>query len=185
MPGIFPQIICACRGEYLDASGWVPPPGYDPAQRPWYTAAKEAGGNVALVSPYLNLQTREMMMSISKLLGDGESVLSIDIFMDGLLKSLDDLALEDGVGAAFILDSSGFVVAHSIHGEGGKNYLTDGDDYHRALAERALAIAEHEGYFEAGPGKGDVLFAESGSASSDGCAGRSPASASPSCRAAP
>ena len=70
-----------CRGVYLDASGWIPPAGYEPTQRPWYLAARAGGGQIALVSPFLNLQTNDMMMSVSKLLSDGESVLSIDIYV--------------------------------------------------------------------------------------------------------
>ena len=149
-----------CRGDYLDASGWVPDKDYEPTQRPWYIAAKANKGKVTLVSPFLNLQTKTMMMSISKLLRDGESVLSIDIFMDGLQKTLDDLAREEGVKAAFILDSSGNVVVHSRHEEMGKNYLQDGNSYQKELAERVRYIAERKNYYDAGPSEGEIIFAE-------------------------
>ena len=64
-------VYAYCRGEYLDASGWVPDKDYKPTERPWYIAAKENYGLVTLVSPYPNLQTHEMMLSLSKLLNDG------------------------------------------------------------------------------------------------------------------
>ena len=32
------------NGEYLDGIGWVPPKDYEPTEREWYIAAKEAGG---------------------------------------------------------------------------------------------------------------------------------------------
>lgn len=147
-----------CRGEYLDASGWIPDADYEPTQRPWYLAAKENKGRVALVSPFLNLQTQEMMMSVSKLLADGESVLSIDIFMEGLQKTLDDLTLDQGVKAAFLMDSSGCVVVHSRQDEVGRNYLENGSDYEKGLVLRARALAEREDYYEVGPAKGEILF---------------------------
>ena len=150
-----------CRGEYLDASGWVPDADYEPKDRPWYRAAKENGGKVTLVSPFLNLQTNEMMMSISKLLSDGESVLSIDIYMDGLQKTLDVLASENGVKLAFLVDDSGTVIVHSDRSETGKNYISDGSEYQKELVARAKAVSEQNGYYEESDFLvGEVMFAE-------------------------
>ena len=70
------------QGEYLDGSGWTPPSDYEPTERPWYRAAVEAGGKITTVKPYLNLQTRTMMMSVCQMLDDGKSVVSMDIFLD-------------------------------------------------------------------------------------------------------
>lgn len=149
-----------CRGEYLDASGWVPGEGYEPTRRPWYIAAKAHPGKVTLVSPFLNLQTHEMTMSISKLLSDGESVLSIDIYMDGLQRTLDDLSREKGVQEAFLVDSDGVVVAHSNRQETGKNYRTGGTPRQQELFRRACAIADREGYYETDSLDGQLVFAE-------------------------
>ena len=153
-------VYAYCRGEYLDASGWVPDKDYKPTERPWYIAAKENHGMVALVPPYLNLQTNEMMLSLSKLLSDGESVISMDIFIDGLQRTFDNLAKEKGVKAAFIMDSLGNVVVHSKHGEISKNYLKDGNDYRKKLAERVRFIADRADYYDAGPSDGEIVFAE-------------------------
>ncbi len=149
-----------CRGDYLDASGWAPDADYDPTLRPWYVAAKENAGRVTLVSPFLNLQTGDMMMSISKLLSDGESVLSMDIYMDSLQKTVDDLAQEEGVRAAFIMDGEGRMVVHSERDQAGRNYLKDGDDYQKAMVERARAIAGRKNYYEVGPAGDEIIFAE-------------------------
>ena len=72
------------RGEYLDGSGWIPDDDYEPKKRPWYTAAMESAGNIAFAHPYLNLQTQTLMISVSRLLDDGESVVSMDIFLDSI-----------------------------------------------------------------------------------------------------
>lgn len=156
----FTGVYGYCRGEYMDASGWEPEAGYDPTQRPWYTAALANGGQVTLVAPFLNLQTREMMMSVSKLLGDGESVLSMDIYMDSLQKTVDDLAREESVKVAFIIDSEGRVVVHSLRGEAGNNYRTDDSDYHRGLFARVQAISQRENYYEEGEDGSEIIFAE-------------------------
>ena len=70
------------RGEYLDSSGWTPPEGFDPLLRPWYIDAVKADGEIVFVEPYLNVQTNTLMMSVSKLLKDKKSVLSMDIYLD-------------------------------------------------------------------------------------------------------
>ena len=149
-----------CRGEYLDASGWVPEPDYQPTQRPWYLAAKENAGKVTLVSPFLNLQTGEKMMSVSKLLSDGESVLSIDIYMDGLQQTLEELAAMEEVNAAFILDNQGTVVAHSDRTQIGMSYPREGNQYQRQLSDWAGEVAATKGYSMPIPGRREILFAE-------------------------
>ena len=156
----FTGVYGYCRGEYMDASGWEPEADYEPTQRPWYIAALANRGQVTLVAPFLNLQTGEMMMSVSKLLGDGESVLSMDICMDSLQKTVDDLAREESVKVAFIIDSEGRVVVHSLRGEAGKNYRTDDSDYHRGLFARVQAISQRENYYEEGEDGSEIIFAE-------------------------
>ena len=153
-------VYAYCRGEYLDASGWVPDSDYKPTERPWYIDAKGNHGLVTLIPPYLNLQTNEMMISLSKLLNDGESVISMDIFLDGLQRTFDDVAREEGVKAAFIMDSLGNVVVHSKHDEIARNYLKDGNAYRKKLAERVRTIAGRADYYDVEPSDGEILFAE-------------------------
>ncbi len=101
------------RGKYLDGSGWTPPEDYKPKTRPWYIDALKAGGKIALVKPYLNMQTFKMMMSVSQLLNDGESVVSMDIFLDGVQQRMLDLKKNPLVAESVVLSSDGYVVAHS------------------------------------------------------------------------
>lgn len=148
------------RGEYLEATGWQPPEDYVPTQRPWYTEAVENNGKVTFVSTYTSLQTKELMISVSKLLSDGNSVLAIDVYIDGLRNQLYDLVLRKGVKSAFVVDSKGNVVLHSDEYEIGKNYLTDGDEYHKDLVSRALDIAGGDGYSEEDAENDEIIFAE-------------------------
>ena len=115
-----------CQGEYLDSSGWTPPADYIPQNRPWYEAAVIADGNVALVEPYKNIQTFEIMMSVSQLLNDKKSVISMDIFLGNVQKILREISSnEDVVEMAMVMNKDGVVVAHSNEKEIGKNYTDE------------------------------------------------------------
>ena len=109
-------------GVYLDGVGWVPDEGYDPTSRVWYKTAMEAKGKPTLVSPYVDAQTGNVMISVSKLLQDGESVISLDIVMDQIQDIAEKISL-NGLGYGFVVDRNGLVVAHHDAGEKGKNYL--------------------------------------------------------------
>ncbi len=123
------------KGEYIDGSGWEAEVDYDPTDRPWYKAALEANGRTVIVSPYLNLQTRTMMISISKLLNDGESVIAMDLFMVELQSLMQGMTVENGAENALILDREGIVVAHSDYLEVGKDYNVDGGETGKQLIE--------------------------------------------------
>jgi len=120
----FTGIYGLFAGEYIDGIGWVPDADYNPKDREWYTAALEGKGAPVLVSPYLDAQTNTIMISISKLLRDGESVISIDIVMDKIQDITNDICL-NGIGYGFVVDRNGLVVAHNKIDEKGKNYLED------------------------------------------------------------
>lgn len=112
------------NGDYLDGIGWVPDEGFDPKTRPWYKTAVEGNGKPVVVSPYVDAQTGSVMISVSQLLYDGESVISLDIIMDEMQEFAESINL-NGKGYGFIVDAEGLVVAHSDVNEKGKNYLND------------------------------------------------------------
>lgn len=113
-------------GEYLDGIGWVPEEDYVPTERVWYTDAIEADGQPAMISPYLDAQTGTIMISISRMLYDKESVISLDISLD-TLQRLTELINLNGHGYGFIVDRNGFVIAHSDAAEKGKEYSEDAE----------------------------------------------------------
>lgn len=108
-------------GVYIDGAGWEPDEDYDPTTRVWYQEAVAAKGDMALVSPYLDAQTGDIMLSFSKMLADGESVISIDVKMDYLQEYIEGISVE-GLGYGFVIDGDGMVVAHHDVGEKGKLY---------------------------------------------------------------
>ena len=121
------------RGEYLDGSRWVAPDDYEPETRPWYIQALDNPDSVTFVDPFFNLQTKEITMSVAKLLNDGKSVVSMDVFMDGIQDIVEGSAEESQVLMAAVIDKSGFVVANSYADQVGKNYNTEGNSYEKDL----------------------------------------------------
>lgn len=111
-------------GQYLDGIGWVPPADYEPTERVWYTKAKEAGGQIALVPPYLDAQTGTVMFSVSQLLSDGESVVSIDVTLNEVQAITENMTLNE-IGYGFVMDGTGLVIAHVDEAEKGKDYPTN------------------------------------------------------------
>lgn len=117
----FTGIYGLFNGDYIDGIGWVPDEDYVPREREWYTAAKKAGGRPTIVSPYLDAQTDTVMISVSQMLYDNDSVISFDIVLNQIQIITQDINM-DGMGYGFIIDREGLVVAHSNKSEKGKNY---------------------------------------------------------------
>jgi putative nucleotidyltransferase with HDIG domain len=120
----FTGIYGYIQGEYLDGIGWEPPEDYVPQEREWYVAAAEAGGEPTIVAPYLDAQTNTIMISVSQLLKDGESVVSLDIALNEIQYITSTIGLDEN-GYGFIIDKEGLVVAHVDENEKGKVYDED------------------------------------------------------------
>ena len=113
-------------GEYIDGIGWTPPADYVAKERDWYVAAEKAHGDAVIVSPYLDAQTHTVMISVSRMLSDGDSVISLDIALNEIQALTSQMGLDD-MGYGFIVVRDGMVVAHHNVDELGKNYYEDGE----------------------------------------------------------
>lgn len=130
------------NGEYLDGDNWVPGADYVPEERQWYIDAAAAKGEIALVSPYLDEQTGTMVMSISRMLNDNKSVVSIDVGLDDLQNLMVE-QVENGSGDyALVLDSEGVVVAHSSPSKRGLSYLNGTGTLGNMVAEKVIVSGE-------------------------------------------
>lgn len=123
-------------------------------------AAKQGKGDIVQVSPYLNLQTFDMMMSVSKLLSDGKSVLSIDIYLDGLQEILNELVQDTWVRHVLIVDGDGLVVAHAEHGGLQGQPMAVGDIWEGDLFERVKRASDYEDHRETNVSDGAIIMAE-------------------------
>ncbi|WP_191015057.1 HD domain-containing phosphohydrolase [Treponema zioleckii] len=133
-------------GEYFDGLDWIPDEKFVPTDREWYKAAKSAGGKTVICQPYLDAMTHHIIISVSCLLADGESVLAMDISMNSLQEYAKNLNLEMN-GTVFIVDKSGQILVHSDSLERGKNYLLRGyNSEEKALTEKIFSA--ENGIFE-------------------------------------
>ena len=101
------------KGEYVDGSGWVPDEGYDPVSRPWYIDAIEGKGDIQLVDPYMDQQTKKIAFSICKMLSDGESVISMDVTLQSAQASAESLSAKNDKAEIMIISNDGVIVVHS------------------------------------------------------------------------
>ena len=92
------------NGEYLDGTDWVPNDDYVPRERAWYKAAVAADGQPTLGQPYIDAQTGDILMSVSQLLYDGVSVISLDVTLDQIQAETEKIKL-NGQGYAFSPDT--------------------------------------------------------------------------------
>lgn len=122
----FTGIYGLFNGDYIDGIGWAPDEDYVPREREWYIAAREAHGKPTIVSPYLDAQTNTIMISVSQMLYDNDSVISFDIVLNQIQIITQDINM-NGIGYGFIIDREGLVVAHSDASEKGKNYENDAE----------------------------------------------------------
>ena len=76
---------------YLDGSGWEPTLDYEAKSRPWYTTAVEKKGEVALISPYVDTENAESVMTVSRLLSDGRSVVALDVRLDDVREMTEEM----------------------------------------------------------------------------------------------
>ncbi len=122
--------------RYMDGLNWVPPEGYDPKERDWYVIAKEHAGEVVFVPPYIDAQTGNMIISVSRMLPDRQNVLSLDVQLKGIQSLMRELTLNNK-GYGFVVDASGLIIAHRDEDLKGTN-LADtegGADYLNAIKE--------------------------------------------------
>ena len=85
------------------------PDGYDPRTRPWYLAAKAAGGSI-LTEPYVDAVTGGLAVAIATPAGSA-GVLSSDLNLNVLNDTINSLNF-NGLGYAFLMSSDGRILVH-------------------------------------------------------------------------
>ena len=121
------------RGEFMDGSGWIPPEGYDATERDWYSVIKEAGGRTVIVSPYLDADTGDIVITIGKLLqeagGYDDNIVCLDVTI-GHVQDVTEETNINGDGYAMIVNSDGLIVTHRDRSYIGTNVCDGyGDDF--------------------------------------------------------
>jgi signal transduction histidine kinase/DNA-binding response OmpR family regulator/HPt (histidine-containing phosphotransfer) domain-containing protein len=100
---------------YLNDNTWLPPEGYVPTDRPWYKAAIETKGEVALTQPYLDARTGNVVLSCVRSVSDEEGntlcVLALDVPLGRIANDVVSTRLAEG-GYGLLFDSKLNVIAH-------------------------------------------------------------------------
>ncbi|MCR5302257.1 MAG: response regulator [Lachnospiraceae bacterium] len=115
------------HGEYHDGSGWDPGPAYEATDRPWYIEAKAANGSIALVNPYLDSYSGDIVTTLTRMLSDGDSVVAIDVKLDKIQTIIDTHTNLNRNTVNMVIANNGVVVAHTAQSELGKNYFEESD----------------------------------------------------------
>ena len=101
---------------------------YDPTSRQWYIDAKKQTPNIAIGSPYVDLTTKQLVITISKTVernGEFIGVVGVDIDLNTLSKQLSKVKYGE-TGEMNILDSEGNIIISSDESLIGEN---DKDNY--------------------------------------------------------
>jgi hypothetical protein len=111
-------------GQFLFGSDdWMPPEDYDPASRPWYTAAVDAAGDVVTTQPYMDIYSGEVSVTFSRRIFDNDGAPLGIVCLDMLLNRIKQLSIDTQLaenGFGFLLSSTLEVIAHpdpSMQGE--------------------------------------------------------------------
>ncbi len=99
------------NGEFLWDDERVLNPNYNPKERPWYTNAIEKNGKVSCTGVYRDTRRNKEKISVSKMLNDGESVVSVDIYIDDIDMG-QDIYEGEFIGSQTIVDKDGNVIYH-------------------------------------------------------------------------
>ena len=124
------------RGQGVYSSGWQPDETYDIYSRPWYRQALQSPGAVARSQVYNDARTGTTMISLSKLLSDGESVLALDIRVGDIQVDWQE-GSDAFPGTATVVDQDGNVVLRQSIGQEHVSCELDDftpDDYRALLA---------------------------------------------------
>lgn len=151
------------RGKFMDGTGWRPEEEYDPTERTWYKMILDGGGETVLITPYVDAESGSIMMSVGKLLSDGQSVVSMDLTMERL-REITKKSVEGFPGDDYsvVLDSEGRIVsfAGNHFGKGGNE--KDGQTV-AAIINRlnsASTLEDGRSYEITYQGKDYLLYAE-------------------------
>ena len=110
----FTGLYAYINGEYLDGLAWVPPEGYEPTERDWYQAAAAAGGEIVIVSPYVDAQTNSVVITFAKgIVDDGSvrNVVCLDVIVNHIVELIQDVSIA-GKGYGMVVNTDGFIIAH-------------------------------------------------------------------------
>jgi len=102
-------------GKFFNSIGWVPPADYVPKERHWYKAAVEANGDVATITPYVDMQSGEVVMTFARRIFDEENnplgIICLDMTLNSIVENIVNTRLTEN-SYGILLNEKLEVVAH-------------------------------------------------------------------------
>ncbi|MDR1137037.1 MAG: cache domain-containing protein, partial [Synergistaceae bacterium] len=118
---LFRGLYGMVRGEFMDGTRWRPPANYFIERRPWFVAAREKRGGIAVTAPYsdnraTNVANRgKMIISMSREFygtrGEYLGVIAMDMFLEQLFRSVTSLGIVEG-GYGVVLNGDFQIIGH-------------------------------------------------------------------------
>jgi signal transduction histidine kinase/CheY-like chemotaxis protein len=139
----FMKVYAYIRKEWLDGSGWIPPPEYVPEKRPWHIGAEKNNGGIFFSEPYVDAETGGMCISFSRQIfnhaGEAGGVLAVDLRLSRITDRVRGQKI-DGNGYGVLIDEKQTFIVHRNASLTGKRMEEAGGDY--PLLERLFRQGE-------------------------------------------
>jgi len=94
---------------------WTPPDDYYQTDRPWYSGAVKAAGEISATEPYLNVYSNEITITLSRRIfdrnGNALGIICINIELDRIAQYVVNTHFVEG-GYGFLLSENHMIIAH-------------------------------------------------------------------------
>ena len=105
-----------CRGGFTFTNiHWIAPSDFDETSRGWFIDAKANQGQVVFSNPYVDEQSKGIVITLSKSFknkkGEFAGVVGVDLLLDEVVSLVNDVQLTKS-GKAFMIDSNGVYVTN-------------------------------------------------------------------------
>jgi signal transduction histidine kinase/DNA-binding response OmpR family regulator len=136
------------ENKYFVSGSKRPPAGYLPMERPWYKAAVEANGEIAMTYPYTSMRTNNTVITYAQRIFDNNNmplgVICLDVPIEAVSKYIVSTKLSKNGFGLLVNDKMEFM-AHPSPEYIGKSILTVNDEY-KKFAETLKQEDEINGY---------------------------------------
>jgi signal transduction histidine kinase/CheY-like chemotaxis protein len=116
--GIFGVLDVFDGRMLIGYESWIPPDDYYQTERPWYTGAVKAAGEISATEPYLNVYSNDITITLSRQIFDSDGnalgIVCLNIELDRIAEYVVDTHFVEG-GYGFLLSENLMIIAHPDH----------------------------------------------------------------------
>ncbi|MBQ4405004.1 MAG: response regulator [Selenomonadaceae bacterium] len=151
-----------CFNVYIAGKNWeiIPdfdaPPDYHGSERGWYKGAAEYSGKIYITEPYIDAMTGKMCYTMSKMLPDNETVVSLDFnFSD--VQDLITRMTALGNRQSLIVTKNGMIIGYTDMDLVGKS-ISDKLPEYEGILNRITQSSKHESFTAQLDGSEHTIF---------------------------